>query len=253
MTAEFVLRSEPSCRCSLFPVGLSSSPPSCSLSALRVSSDCLFVCLFIFYPVKSFVVTGHVGWRESRGWWEFLVLRVPGSGTLLQPRAARAQVPQEAPGVLRSDGCREMFPHVQRKKLVVYGCVFVFTPLNVSVWPRVCPLTASVQRVNISCLWWSWSIDRSETPAVFWEDFPFSFLEFWMEEWSECRSEQWSVYWSEQWSVCWLIAVLITFRWTGWGSLLSVSTSFFLNLFKLNSLWWCCWQLCSLIGCCVLM
>ena len=119
-------------------------PPACSLCApyLLWRLVCLCVCLFIFYPVKSSVVTGHVGWRESRGWREFLVLRVPGSGTLLQPRAARAQVPQEAPGVLRGDGCREMFPHVQRKKLTLFMfvclCICVYNAcLHVSVLPCV--------------------------------------------------------------------------------------------------------------------
>lgn len=129
-----------------------------SLRSVSPLTACLFVCLFIFYPVKSSVVTGHVGWRQSRGWREFLVLRVPGSGTLLQPRAARAQVPQEAPGVLRGDGCREMFPHVQRKKLTLFMFVCMFVCLCLQrvssclCAARVSPLTASVQRVNISCL-----------------------------------------------------------------------------------------------------
>lgn len=79
----------------------------------------VYLLVFAFYPVKSSFITGHAGWRESRGWRELLILRVPGSRTLFEPRAARDQVPQETPGVLLGDGGRQMFPHIQRKYLSV--------------------------------------------------------------------------------------------------------------------------------------
>lgn len=92
-------------------------PPPCVgfLSRCSSVSVCLFVSFLLFYPTHSPFITGHAGWWESCGWGELIILRVPGSRTLFEPRAARDQVPQETPGVLRSDGGREMFPHVQRK------------------------------------------------------------------------------------------------------------------------------------------
>ena len=71
-----------------------------------VCPSAFFSSFFGFSPVKSSAVRGHAEWRESRRQRQLFVLRVPGSGALFKPRATRAPVPPEAPGVLPGDDGR---------------------------------------------------------------------------------------------------------------------------------------------------
>lgn len=94
----------------LFPVGLSSSALLHVLLCCARSSGFFSLCLF---DGCLFVLSGkHAGRRQQPVFW------VPGSGPLLEPRTARAPVPPEAPGVLRSDVSGKELPHVQRKKYI---------------------------------------------------------------------------------------------------------------------------------------
>lgn len=62
-------------------------------------------------------VRRHVGGQSSGAWWQRPVFWISRARTLFEPRATRAEVPQEAPGVLPCDGGRQVFPHLQRKNL----------------------------------------------------------------------------------------------------------------------------------------
>lgn len=104
--------------------------PSSSERNLRVSCRCLrsdpvprrtsmcFLsrCSSVF-PVVALSLSRFIRWtlRYRDAGRQLFVLRFPGSGSLLQPRGARAALPQEAPRVLRGDVSRPMFPHLQRE------------------------------------------------------------------------------------------------------------------------------------------
>lgn len=105
------------------------------------SSPCVFTgfCFYVYSPVKFTTGTGHAGRRESwRQRRQRFVLWVPGSGSVLQPRAACSTVPSKTQGVLPGDDGRQMSAHVQRKEPLTFDS---------RSFDLVCPETAAVNTV----------------------------------------------------------------------------------------------------------